>query len=84
MPAVQSTARRRKPVPAVPEPIANHPRVQEATAVLAKWLDAQRAYLRIPGVSAAVVFDQDVVWSGGFGWADIARRAPADAFRSRR
>ena len=61
------------------QPIANHPRVQEATAVLAKWLDAQRAYLRIPGVSAAVVFDQDVVWSGGFGWADIARRAPADA-----
>lgn len=56
---------------------ANHPRVREAVAVLEKWLDAERGYRRIPGISAAVVHDQEVVWQGGFGFADIRRKTPA-------
>ncbi len=57
--------------------VAAHPRVKEATALLEKWIDAERAYKRIPGISAAVVLDQDVLWQGGFGFADLQRRAPA-------
>ena len=33
------------------------PRVQEALTAYEKWLDAQRAWKRIPGTSAALVFD---------------------------
>ena len=33
-------------------------------------LDQLRTLLRIPGLSAAVVRDQDVVWAKGFGFAD--------------
>ena len=49
---------------------ARHPRVTEAIFLIETWLDAQRAYQRIPGLSAAVVRDQELVWSGGFGLAD--------------
>lgn len=57
--------------------IANHDRVRQATALLNTWLEAQRAYDQIPGISAGVVYDQELVWSGGFGHADVARQAPA-------
>jgi CubicO group peptidase (beta-lactamase class C family) len=63
--------------PSTAQSVADHPRVKEATAVLEKWLDAERGFKRIPGISAAVVFDQEVVWQGGFGFADLERRTPA-------
>ncbi|MGH7710305.1 MAG: serine hydrolase, partial [Gemmatimonadaceae bacterium] len=59
--------------------IANHERVKQATELLKTWLEAQRAYDLIPGISAAVVHDQELIWSGGYGFADIARQAPATA-----
>ena len=59
--------------------IADHPRVAQALELVRVWLDAQRAYEQIPGVSAGVVHDQQVVWSGGFGYADPVRRVAADA-----
>ena len=59
--------------------LADHPRIREATHLLAKWLDAQRAYERIPGLSAAVVADQEVIWTGGSGYADLAAKRPATA-----
>lgn len=59
--------------------VAGHDRVRQATELLKTWLDAQRAYDQIPGISLGVVYDQELVWSGGFGYADIARQAPATA-----
>src|SRR5687768_2320356 len=43
------------------------------------WLDAQRAYEGVPGLSAAVVHDQRTLWSGGMGSADPASARPATA-----
>jgi len=57
--------------------LASHPRVAEALRLVEVWLDARRAYDEIPGISSAVVHDQELVWSGGFGWADVADRRPA-------
>ncbi len=57
--------------------LADDPRVASALEVLRVWLEAQRAYDRIPGVSAAVVYDQEVLWSGGYGYADLERLVPA-------
>ncbi|HEV8366138.1 MAG TPA: serine hydrolase [Gemmatimonadaceae bacterium] len=59
--------------------IANNDRVKQATELLKTWLEAQRAYEQIPGISAGVVYDQELVWSGGYGFADISRQAPATA-----
>jgi CubicO group peptidase (beta-lactamase class C family) len=58
---------------------AGDPRVDAALEMLKVWLEAQRAYDQIPGVSGAVVYDQQLLWSGGFGYADLARKAPAAA-----
>jgi CubicO group peptidase (beta-lactamase class C family) len=66
--------------PADPSPAAaSHPRVRQALQLARSWLEAQRAYDQIPGVSAAIVHDQEVLWSGGFGKADLASGRPANA-----
>jgi CubicO group peptidase (beta-lactamase class C family) len=59
--------------------VANDPRVQSALELARTWLEAQRAYDRIPGVSAEIVYDQEVLWSGGFGLADVEAKRPATA-----
>ncbi|MBM3298044.1 MAG: beta-lactamase family protein [Candidatus Aminicenantes bacterium] len=57
--------------------LTDDPRVAAALEVMKVWLEAQQAYDRIPGLSAAVVHDQEVLWAGGFGFADLERRTPA-------
>src|SRR5262245_1689702 len=42
-----------------------------------KQVDQIRTLLRIPGMSAVIVRDQQVLWSRGFGFADAGRRVPA-------
>jgi CubicO group peptidase (beta-lactamase class C family) len=42
-----------------------------------RQLDQLRALLKIPGLSAAVVRDQEVVWDKGFGFADREKRVLA-------
>jgi CubicO group peptidase (beta-lactamase class C family) len=53
--------------------VAAHEGVAEALAVVETWLDAQLAYERIPSLSAAIVHDQELVWSGAMGMAHPAR-----------
>ena len=48
-------------------------------ALVESWLAAQRAYDNVPGLSVAVVHDQELAWSGGFGLADIEEKLPAEA-----
>jgi CubicO group peptidase (beta-lactamase class C family) len=67
------------PVPSVPGPIADDPRVAQALQLARTWLEAQRAYDQLPGLSAAVVHDQELLWSGGFGLADVEAGRPAAA-----
>jgi CubicO group peptidase (beta-lactamase class C family) len=63
---------------AEPSPaLADDPRVASALELSRAWLDAQRAYEQVPGLSAAIVHDQEVLWSGGFGLADVAGGRPA-------
>ncbi|MES0324552.1 MAG: serine hydrolase [Candidatus Bathyarchaeia archaeon] len=39
--------------------------------VFESWVESQMAYRGQPGLSAAVIHDQEVVWSKGFGYADV-------------
>lgn len=59
------------------QPLHEHPRVEEAIDLLEVWLEAQRAYEEIPGLSAAVVHDQELVWSGAYGHAHPDEEVPA-------
>jgi CubicO group peptidase (beta-lactamase class C family) len=40
-------------------------------------LEADRERLKIPGLSAVILEDGDVLWTQGFGYADVERRVPA-------
>jgi CubicO group peptidase (beta-lactamase class C family) len=50
-------------------PLRDDASVAEALGVVETWLEAQRAYEEIPGLSAAIVHDQEQVWSGAVGEA---------------
>jgi CubicO group peptidase (beta-lactamase class C family) len=64
---------------AAPPAVGGDPKVKEALELATAWLEAQRAFDQIPGVSAAIVHDQEVLWAGGFGAADLASGRPAGA-----
>lgn len=55
----------------------NDPRFEQALALFDAWLDAKMAYEKIPGVSAALVHDQDLVWARGYGYAHRETEVPA-------
>ena len=42
-----------------------------------RQLQADRERLKIPGVSAVILEDGEVLWTEGFGYADVERRVPA-------
>ena len=48
---------------------ASDPRFEQAVALFEAWLEAKMAYEKIPGVSVALVHDQDLVWARGYGYA---------------
>jgi CubicO group peptidase (beta-lactamase class C family) len=63
--------------PVLGQSLADHPRVSEALNLLDLWIDAQVAYEQIPGASAALVHDQELLWSKGYGFANREERIPA-------
>jgi CubicO group peptidase (beta-lactamase class C family) len=42
----------------------------EAFRLVEVWLDAQKDYEKLPGISASVVEDQEILWKGAFGLAN--------------
>ncbi|WP_353218324.1 serine hydrolase domain-containing protein, partial [Sandarakinorhabdus sp.] len=59
--------------------IAENPDVQAAQRLFSAWLEGQMAYRGLPGVAVGVVHDQQLVWSKGFGFADVAAKKPMTA-----
>ena len=43
----------------------------EAFKIIEVWLDAQKDYEKLPGISAAIIKDQEIIWSGAFGKANV-------------
>ncbi len=66
--------------PAVsPEALARDPRVVQALRLLEAWADTETVDKRLPGVSMAVVHDQQLLWSRGFGYAHLESKVAARA-----
>ena len=42
-----------------------------------KQVEELRTLLKVPGMSAAIIKDQKVLWAKGFGFADLEKRIPA-------
>ena len=62
---------------AVAQNLALDPRVKQSLTFLQMWLDGQRVYEQIPGISVAIVHDQQVIWTAGLGNADRERKVAA-------
>jgi len=56
--------------------VAQHPKVAEAITLLEIWVEEQRLYHQVPGISVGVVYDQELIWSKGFGFSDLEKRTP--------
>lgn len=54
-----------------------HPRVASQIEFLSAWIEAQMAYAAQPGLSIGIVYDQQLIWARGFGFADLEQQLPA-------
>ena len=52
--------------------ISDDPDVQGQIRLFSAWLESQIAYRGLPGVAVGVVYDEELIWSQGFGLANIA------------
>jgi D-alanyl-D-alanine carboxypeptidase len=59
--------------------LMDHPEVRSGVELLSAWIEGQMAYKGLPGLSFAIVHDQELVWARGFGWADVQGRVRATA-----
>ena len=51
--------------------------VSDAVRFIDAWLEAQQSYDKLPGISVAIVRDQEIVWSKGYGLSDVKKKTPA-------
>ena len=58
--------------------VTEHPQVQGALSLMDVWLQAVRDYDQLPGMSVGLVLDQELIFSKGYGWANVRRKVPAD------
>lgn len=49
----------------------------EVIRMIDTWLEAQHDYDHLPGLSAAIVMDQEILWSKGYGMADLEKEVSA-------
>ncbi len=60
-----------------PPPLAQNPEVAAALEVFDAWVDWTARNREQPGVSIGIVYDQELVWAKGYGYADLAKKVPA-------
>ena len=51
----------------------------EAFKLVEVWLDAQKDFENLPGLTAIIIEDQEVLWSGAVGLANIEKEVTAEA-----
>ncbi len=56
--------------------VSEHPKVAEAVTLLDLWIDEQMSYRQLPGLAIGVVYDQELVWSRGYGYSDVTTKEP--------
>ncbi len=56
--------------------IKQAPELQSTIGLLDSWIASQVEYQQLPGLSIAVLYGNDLVWSKAYGFADIQKRTP--------
>jgi CubicO group peptidase (beta-lactamase class C family) len=59
--------------------LKQEPEIAAVLRLAGAKIASEAAERNVAGISAAIVYDQDLLWSGGFGYADLEKRIPADS-----
>src|SRR5215472_300787 len=59
--------------------LVQKPEVAGALRVVDSWIEATRLEHQDPGLSIGLVYDQELIWSKSYGFADLAKHEPATA-----
>lgn len=59
------------------ESVIDDPDVKAAIEVFDAWVQHRVHQYEIPGVSIGLVYDQELIWAKGYGYADLEKRTPA-------
>jgi len=65
--------------PAQGRPISENTEIATNLKLMERWIEAQRVYRDLPGLSVALVHDQDLIYAHGFGFANVEDEVPATA-----
>ncbi|MEE4311660.1 MAG: serine hydrolase [candidate division KSB1 bacterium] len=57
--------------------IADNPEVAGEIHLMEKWINSQIDFHHLPGIAVGVVYDQQLIYSKGFGYADLEYKIPA-------
>lgn len=52
------------------------PDYSDALRIVDLWLEAQKDFDRLPGISVAIVHNQDIIFKKGYGFADLEKKTP--------
>ena len=50
--------------------------IQAELKLLETWVEAQQLYREIPGIAIGLVYDQELIYAKGFGFADLEHKSP--------
>ena len=65
--------------PSSAEAMLAHPAISGALAVIDAWIAGTQHYEQVPGISVGIVHDQDLIWTAGYGFSNLAKKRPAKA-----
>jgi len=57
--------------------LIEHQEIASKIELLETWITAQMEWRNLPGLSIAIVYDQELVWSKGFGYSNVDKKIPA-------
>ena len=58
--------------------LISRPNVKGALNAIDAWIEGNRIYDQIPGISVGIVYNEELVWSKGYGYANLESLHPAD------
>ena len=54
------------------------PEIRAAITLAEAQLEGEQRDRKIPGISAGIVYDQQLIWQHGYGFSDLEKKIPAD------
>lgn len=67
------------PDPLTPSQLRDHPEIKGALKVIEAAFAGAHHYDQVPGMSAGIVYDQELVWTASYGYSNLETKQPAQA-----